>query len=103
MEAVEAFVACLRAAPEFGAAYLNLASTLRGLVMLDQAKAMAEHAVRYIPDGVEARLCLAAVLHDRAEYAAAVRLYRYVLAREPCHAGALSSLGNSLRALGTRR
>jgi tetratricopeptide (TPR) repeat protein len=100
VEAVEAFVGCLRVDPELGAAYLNLATTLRGLVMLDQAKTMAEHAVRCMPDGGEAKLCLAAVLHDRAEYAAAVRLYRQVLAREPCHGGALSSLGNSLRALG---
>ena len=100
VEAVDAFVACLRVAPELGAAYLNLASTLRGLAMLEQARTMAELAVQHLPDEPEAKTCLAAVLHDQADYGAAVRLYRQVLARNPLHAGALSSLGNSLRALG---
>ena len=37
VEAVDAFVTCLRLAPELAAAYLNLAGTPRGLGMLDQA------------------------------------------------------------------
>ena len=100
VEAVEAFVTCLRVTPELGAAYLNLASTLRALALLEQARTMAELAVHHLPDEPEAKICLAAVLHDQTDYGAAVRLYRQVLARNPLHAGALSSLGNSLRALG---
>jgi hypothetical protein len=100
VEAVDAYVGCLRVSPDFGPAYLNLSATLRVLIRLDQAQAMAEQAVRLLPDEPEATLCLAAVLHDKAEYAAAARLYRQALARNPRHAGALSSLGNSLRALG---
>lgn len=100
VDAIDAFIACLRIAPDFGPGYLNLARTLRSLVRLDEAHAMAESAVRYLPHEPEAKLCLAAILHDRTDYAGAVKLYREVLSRQPRHAGALSSLGNSLRALG---
>jgi hypothetical protein len=61
---------------------------------------MAEQAVALLPDEPEAKLALAAALHDQTEYAAAAALYRQVLSRQPRHAGALSSLGNTLRALG---
>jgi hypothetical protein len=87
-------------APGFGAGYVNLATTLRGLTLLEQAQAMAEVAVQLLPREPEATLCLASVLHDRADYRGAVGLYRQALEAVPLHAGALSSLGNSLRAMG---
>jgi Flp pilus assembly protein TadD len=100
VEAVEAFVSCLRLAPDFGAAYVNLATVLRRLALLDQARAMAALGVRHLPQAPEAKICLAGVLHDQAEYEAAAVLYRQVLGCVPDHAGALSSLGNTLCAMG---
>jgi tetratricopeptide (TPR) repeat protein len=100
VEAVESFVACLRLAPDFGAAYVNLACTLRTLGLLEQARSMAELGVRYLPSVAEAKICLADILHDSSDYAAAVALYRQALDITPDHPGALSNLGNALNALG---
>ncbi len=100
VEAVDAFVSCLQVSPDLGAAYVNLATTLRGLGLIEQARVMAELAVQRLPDEPEAKICLAAALHDQTDYPAAVKLYRQVLARAPRHAGALSSLENSPQALG---
>jgi tetratricopeptide (TPR) repeat protein len=100
VEAVDAFLACLRLASDFGAAYVNLANTLRQLAMLEQAQAMAELGVLYLPDVPEAKIGLANVLHDRGEYAAAASLYRRVPTCASNYAGVLSSLGNTLRAMG---
>ena len=79
VDAVESFVACLRIAPEFGAAYVNLAETLRALGLLEQAQGMAELGVQHLPGMVEAKTCLASILHDRSEFAMAETLYREAL------------------------
>ena len=100
VEAVESFVACLRLAPDFGAAYVNLARTLRTLGLLGQAQSMAELAGQYLPSAAEAKICLADILHDRSDFAAAAALYRQVLDIAPDHPGALSNLGNTLNAMG---
>jgi Flp pilus assembly protein TadD len=100
VEAVDAFLCCLRLVPDFGPAYVNIADTLRHLGLLEQARLMADFGVQHAPNLPEAKLCLANVLHDNAEYEAAAALYAEVLARIPSHAGALSNLGNTLRALG---
>ena len=99
VEAVDAYLACLRAAPAMGPAYLNLATTLRRLALLDHASAMGARALSLLPDEPEALLCLAAIRHDQTRHEEAAGLYREALSRMPGHAGALSSLGNSLRAL----
>jgi Flp pilus assembly protein TadD len=100
VDAADAFLACLRLSADFAPAYINLASTLRLLALLDHAQAMADAAVRLLPYDPEALICLASVLHDKADYASAIRLYRLALDRMPDHAGALTSLGNSLLATG---
>lgn len=99
VEAIEVFVRCLRLAPDFGAVYVNLANALRQLALLEQAQTMAELGVQHLPDVPEARICLANILHDRARYPEAATLYRQALNQAPDHAGALSSLGNTLCAM----
>ena len=99
VEAVDALLSCLRLAPVSAPRYVNLAHALRHLALLDQAQAMAEFGVELLPHVPDAKICLANVLHDRRIAAAAV-LYRQVLEVAPGHAGALSSLGNTLRAMG---
>ncbi len=96
----KSYLACLRLTPAFGAAYLNLADTLRRLGLLDQARWAAEAGLRLLPDLPEAAGCLANVLHDLAFYELAEALYRQALRAVPDHPGWLSSLGNTLRALG---
>jgi hypothetical protein len=99
-DAVESLVACLQRAPECGPAYVNLANLLRQFGLLDQAKAMADAAVALLPGDPAALLCLAAILHDRADFRGAIHLYETLLMAEPNHAGALRSLGSSLQAAG---
>jgi tetratricopeptide (TPR) repeat protein len=100
VEAAESLVRCLHAAPEFGPAHVNLADTLRGFGFLAQAVPFAEAGCRLLPDEPAALLCLANCRHDGGEYAAAEALYQQVLALVPGHAGALTSLGNTLAVLG---
>lgn len=100
VEAAESLQSCLRLAPDFGAAYVNLGTALRQLALLGPAQAMAELGVQHLPAVAEAKIVLANVLHDKAEYAAAAALYRQVLGSTPNHAGTLSSLGNTFRAMG---
>lgn len=99
VEAIEAYLACVRKLPEFGPGYVNLADTLRRLGLLDQARWAAQTGLALLPETAEAATCLASVLHDLAQYEPAAELYRQALAREPS-AGAFTSLGNTLRAMG---
>ncbi len=99
VEAIEAYLACVRKMPEFGPGYVNLADTLRRLGLLDQARWAAETGLALLPETATAATCLASVLHDMAHYEQAAELYRQALAREP-GAGAFTSLGNTLRAMG---
>ncbi|HEY6434494.1 MAG TPA: tetratricopeptide repeat protein, partial [Acetobacteraceae bacterium] len=99
VEAIEAYLACVRKLPEFGPGYVNLADTLRRLGLLDQARWAAETGRALLPETAEAATCLASVLHDLAQYEPAAALYQQAVAREPT-AGAFTSLGNTLRAMG---
>jgi tetratricopeptide (TPR) repeat protein len=100
VEAVDSFLVCLRTAPGFGAAYVNLSEALRRLGVLEDARWAAEQGVKHLPEVPEARIALANVLHDKAEYAAAAGIYRSILAHAPNRAGVLSNLGSTLHAMG---
>jgi Flp pilus assembly protein TadD len=100
VESAETLVRCLRHAPEFGAAHVNLANVLLRLGLLDQARAFAETGVKLLPGAPDAQLCHASILHHAGDHAAAAAAYRTVLRHAPGHGGALSSLGNTLRAMG---
>lgn len=100
MDAVDPLVECLRLAPDFGPGYVNLACVLRQFGMLGQAEAMAQAAVALLPGDRAALLCLAAVRYDSADFPGAAALYEALLAQDPHHPGVLSSLGNSLVAMG---
>ena len=100
MDAVDPLVECLRLAPEFGPGYIDLACVLRQFGMLDQAEAMAQAAAALLPGDQSALLCLAAVRYDSADFAGAATLYEALLEQDPHHPGLLSSLGNTLVAMG---
>ncbi len=99
VEAIEAYLRCVRLAPKFGPGYVNLADTLRRLGLLDQARWAAATGLALLADVPEAQTCLASVLHDSAEYERAAALYRQALEQAPTP-GTLTSLGNTLRAMG---
>ena len=100
IEAVGEYVACVRQAPDFGAAYVNLAGALRGLGVLDHAMQMAVMAVHLMPGDVDALACLAGLHFDRGDFDGAVETYGRALAISPGHAGVLSSLANALHGAG---
>ena len=99
VEAIEAYLCCIRLAPKFGPGYVNLADTLRRLGLLDQARWAAATGLELLAEVPEAQTCLASVLHDSAEYERAAALYRKALDQAPTP-GTLTSLGNTLRAMG---
>jgi Flp pilus assembly protein TadD len=90
---------CVRVAPDFIAARVNLAYALLDMGAPDQSAAMAETAVRLRPESVEALLCRAFFHHHLGEHKAAAATYRMALRLAPGHAGAHSSLGNTLHAM----
>lgn len=100
VEAVGTYVACVRQAPDFGPAYVNLAGALRGLGVLDHAMQMAKTAVHLMPGAVDALACLAGLQYDHGDFEAAVETYGRALAISPGHAGVLSSLANALHGAG---
>ena len=100
MESVETLTRCLRGAPGFGPAHVNLATALLRFGMLDQARAFAASGVHLMPGSPDDPLCLAGILHHAGDHAAAAATYRTALRHAPGHGGALSSLGNTLRAMG---
>jgi tetratricopeptide (TPR) repeat protein len=61
---------------------------------------MAELGARYLPGMPEAKICLASILHDKSEFASAEVLNREALEIARDNPGALSNLGNTLRAMG---
>ena len=99
-DAFAPLLACLKLAPEFGPGYVNLAALLRQFGMLDRALPVAEAAMSLLGASVPSRLCMAAVRHERAEYDLAIAQYRGVLALEPDHAEAKSSLASCLQSAG---
>jgi hypothetical protein len=100
VDSAETLIRCLRRAPEFGAAHVTLANVLMRFGMLDQARGFAASGVQLMPGSPDALLCLAGILHHAGDHAAAVSAYRMALRHAPGHHGALSSLGNTLRAMG---
>jgi Flp pilus assembly protein TadD len=100
IKSVETLVRCLRSAPDYGAAHVNLANAMLRLGMLDQARTFAASGLQLMPGSPDALLCLAGILHHAGDYTAAAANYRAALRHAPDHGGALSSLGNTLRAMG---
>ena len=100
VESADTLIRCLRCAPDFGPAHVNLANVLMRFGMLDQAQEFARRGVRLMPGSPDALLCLACIQHHAGEHDAAAATYRMLLLHAPHHGGALSSLGNTLRAMG---
>lgn len=100
LESAETLVRCLRRNPAFGAAHINLANVLMRLGLLDQARGFAASGLQLMPGSPDALMCLGGILHHAGDHAAAAEAYRTVLHHVPDHGGALSNLGNTLRAMG---
>jgi len=100
LDAADSLIRCLRLAPGFGPAHANLATHLLRLGLLDPARDFAATAVALLPDDAEALACQGGILHHGGEFARAADCYRRALRSAPDHAGILSSLGNTLDALG---